>query len=260
MSTYYWPLPASAPVSQPFGSAPNNGFNPAGGHTGTDFAVPSGTPIIAAADGVIEHAGWVTGAYNQNPWWLTDFGGIVVVLNTGAGNPTFVYAHLNDTALNVGDRVTAGQVIGHTGNTGTATSGPHLHFEALPDGYNLNSSTFGRVNPNRYCNTHYTGTINPAGDITTNLERIMADAKEAAVTLLKMSVQRVDAKGKPDGVTSLETVLANFNQTMERLFDEFKAVRSDIAALKASETAHASTTHLKLNDLAKASTITGNAS
>lgn len=166
--SYYWPLPAASLVSQPFGSAPNNGFNPAGGHTGTDFAVPTGTPVRAAASGVIEHAGWVAGPYSSNPWWLTDFGGIVVVLNPGAGKPTFVYAHLSDTALNVGDRVSAGQVIGHSGNTGTATSGPHLHFEALPDGYDLGSSTYGRVNPARFCDTYYTGsTINPAGSTST---------------------------------------------------------------------------------------------
>ena len=95
---YIWPLDPSIPVSQAFGSSPG-GYNPVGGHTGTDFAAPLKTPVRAPGAGVIKHADWITGPYNSNPWWLTDMGGITVVLD--CGDVAFVFAHLNSTDMNV---------------------------------------------------------------------------------------------------------------------------------------------------------------
>jgi hypothetical protein len=143
------PFPRGARISQVFGSNPSNGVNPAGGHTGTDYAVPVGTPVLAAGDGVIELSSW-TGDYASNPWWLTRYGGDSLVLNCGDNAPTFVYAHLLDSTAPVGAHVRRGDVIGYTGNSGTATTGPHCHVEALPPGYDLNSTTYGRVDPAAY--------------------------------------------------------------------------------------------------------------
>ncbi|GAB2767788.1 peptidoglycan DD-metalloendopeptidase family protein [Sinomonas soli] len=149
---YTWPLPAGIPVSQPFGTNPG-GVNPVGGHTGTDFAAPLDTPVRAPGTGTILHADWITGTYDQNPWWLTPMGGITVVLD--CGEVAFVFAHLNSTAMNVGDRVAQGDIVGYTGSTGTASTGPHLHFEALPDGWNTGNGTYGRVDPARYCGAYW---------------------------------------------------------------------------------------------------------
>jgi hypothetical protein len=63
------------------------------------------------------------------------------------GKPTFVYAHLLDSTAPVGARVKKGQVIGFSGNSGTATTGPHCHVEALPPAWDWNNGTYGRVNP-----------------------------------------------------------------------------------------------------------------
>lgn len=165
------PFPRGTIVSQRFGSNPG-GYNPPGGHTGRDYAVPVGTPVRAAADGIIRHSDWFTARYNENPWWLTNMGGDTLVLDcTDAfGNsdtmPTFVYAHLSNSIANVGDRVRKGQIIGLSGNSGTATSGPHCHVEELPPNWDWNNGTYGRINPE--FNEYYTGsTINPAGSTST---------------------------------------------------------------------------------------------
>jgi len=96
-------------------------------HRGIDFGAPTGTPIYAAGDGVVEMAG-VHGGY-----------GNYVRLKHSAGYST-AYAHLSGYArgMRAGTRVRQGQVIGYVGTTGRST-GPHLHYEVLKGG--------GQVNP-----------------------------------------------------------------------------------------------------------------
>jgi murein DD-endopeptidase MepM/ murein hydrolase activator NlpD len=86
-------------------------------HRGVDFAVPSGTPIMAAGDGVVRDAGW-----------HGDYGNLVVLRHNGTFETA--YAHMSRVAGNLhpGQRVRQGQVIGYVGATGRAT-GPHLHYE-----------------------------------------------------------------------------------------------------------------------------------
>jgi len=155
MTTAVWPWPKGTVASQWFGQNPG-GYNPAGGHTGIDAAIAAGTPLLAADDGVIEHEGWFgTQDGSDNPWWLTDGGGIQIVLNTGDGKPNINYAHLSASLVDRGQRVTKGQLIGYSGNTGRWTTGPHCHLEALPPGYNLNTNTYGRVDPSIYLKMYW---------------------------------------------------------------------------------------------------------
>jgi murein DD-endopeptidase MepM/ murein hydrolase activator NlpD len=85
-----------------------------GYHTGVDFAVPIGTPVLAVADGKIEKANWGK-AY-----------GTQVVQKVAGG--WVIYAHLNAARVKPGAVVQAGQIVGESGSTGNS-SGPHLHFE-----------------------------------------------------------------------------------------------------------------------------------
>ena len=85
-----------------------------GYHTGVDFAVPTGTDIIAVADGKIENATW--GASYGTQLVQKVEGGWVI------------YAHLSKALVKPGDKAKKGQHIGESGNTGNS-SGPHLHFE-----------------------------------------------------------------------------------------------------------------------------------
>ena len=94
-----------------------------------DLGAHTGTPILAAANGTVlisRMGGW-NGGY-----------GNYVILDNGHGIET-LYAHMSDTKAQVGDKVSAGQVIGYVGMTGDAT-GPHLHFEVR-----------GAQNPFSYC-------------------------------------------------------------------------------------------------------------
>ena len=86
-------------------------------HTGVDYAAPTGTPIRAVADGVIDFVGVKNG-----------YGKVVVVRHSGVYET--LYAHMSRFGAGIarGTRVAQGQVIGHVGMTGWAT-GPHLHYE-----------------------------------------------------------------------------------------------------------------------------------
>ena len=85
-----------------------------GYHTGIDFAVPIGTPVLAAADGKIENANWGKAYGNQ------------VVQKVDGG--WVIYAHLNKVRIKPGQVAKKGDIVGESGNTGNS-SGPHLHFE-----------------------------------------------------------------------------------------------------------------------------------
>lgn len=95
-------------------------------HKGMDFAAPTGTPIYAAGDGTVEKAGR-----------FSSYGNYVRIRHTGSTKTA--YAHMSRFAKGVtpGTRVKQGQVIGYVGTTGRST-GPHLHFEVLESGRQVN--------------------------------------------------------------------------------------------------------------------------
>lgn len=90
-------------------------------HAGLDFAAPSGTPIYATADGVVQAAGFKTDGYGNK-----------VVINHGYGYQT-LYGHMVRVKARVGQRVKRGEVIGYIGSTGKST-GPHCHYEVIKRG------------------------------------------------------------------------------------------------------------------------------
>ena len=95
-------------------------------HRGVDFAVPSGTPIVAAGNGTIEFVGRKGGS------------GKYIQLRHN-GQYSTAYAHMQDFAngMTRGRRVKQGEVIGYVGSTGRST-GPHLHYEVLEGGDQIN--------------------------------------------------------------------------------------------------------------------------
>lgn len=84
-------------------------------HEGLDIAAPTGTPIVAPADGTVRYAG------NKKGF------GLLVEIDHGYGFTT-VYGHCQRIRVNAGMRVKRGDVIAYVGNTGRST-GPHLHYE-----------------------------------------------------------------------------------------------------------------------------------
>ena len=134
-------LPADHWLIQKFGN-----YQP-DGHTGTDYPCPAGTPVRAVAPGRVVHAGYFTGTYEDNPYWIQPgFAGYTYVVDHGwfVG----IYGHCKDggSKVTVGQWVDEGQELGPSGNTGAST-GEHLHFEILMDGWIVNSYMYGRINP-----------------------------------------------------------------------------------------------------------------
>ncbi|RPG99315.1 MAG: M23 family metallopeptidase [Candidatus Pelagibacter sp. TMED106] len=116
-----------ARLSSSFGMRkhPIDGYNKM--HRGTDFAAPSGTPIMASGNGIITRAKWCGG------------GGNCIKIKHNSTYQT-VYAHMKNFArgIKVGLRVKQGQIIGYVGSTGKST-GPHLHYEVIENGVKINS-------------------------------------------------------------------------------------------------------------------------
>ena len=96
-------------------------------HRGTDFAAPSGTPIMASGSGTITRARWCGG------------GGNCVKIKHNSTYET-IYAHMKSFAKGIkeGRKVRQGQIIGYVGSTGMST-GPHLHYEVVVNGKKVNS-------------------------------------------------------------------------------------------------------------------------
>jgi len=116
-----------ARLSSSFGMRkhPIQGFNKM--HTGTDFAAPMGTPIMASGTGKITRAKWCGG------------GGNCIKIKHNSTYET-IYAHMKSFAkgIKVGKKVRQGQIIGYVGSTGMST-GPHLHYEVIINGKKVNS-------------------------------------------------------------------------------------------------------------------------
>jgi len=96
-------------------------------HRGTDFAAPSGTPIMASGSGTVTRARWCGG------------GGNCIKIKHNSTYET-IYAHMKSFAKGIkeGKKVKQGQIIGYVGSTGMST-GPHLHYEVIVNGKKVNS-------------------------------------------------------------------------------------------------------------------------
>ena len=146
-----------ARLSSSFGMRkhPIDGYNKM--HRGTDFAAPTGTPIMASGDGVVKKAGWCGG------------GGNCVKIRHNSTYET-VYAHMSKFARGIksGVRVKQGQTIGYVGSTGKST-GPHLHYEVIINGKKVNSQKLKL----------------PSGKILKGKERKIFETKKIKLNVLK---------------------------------------------------------------------------
>jgi murein DD-endopeptidase MepM/ murein hydrolase activator NlpD len=120
--------PCSGRITSPFGWRFHPVLHKQKFHSGIDISAGMGTPVCAADSGVVIVSGW-NGGYGK-----------MVVIDHGNRIST-LYGHNSVLRVNVGDRVTQGQVIALSGSTGLST-GPHVHFEVRVDGRPVNPLSY----------------------------------------------------------------------------------------------------------------------
>ncbi len=97
-------------------------------HTGIDFAVPEGTKVLSTGDGIVAFSGYDKG-FGQK-----------VTINHGYGYKT-VYAHLSKSLVRQGQKISRGNIIALSGNTGVST-GPHMHYEVHKNNVIVNPTAY----------------------------------------------------------------------------------------------------------------------
>ena len=130
--TLQWPLPVAGTITSQFGHRVDPITGEVSSHTGTDIACAEGTPILAAADGVVTVA-------NGLDSWGGSYG-YYIQIDHGGGLET-LYAHCSSICVSTSQQVQAGQVIGYVGHTGRVT-GSHLHLETRVNGSRVDSMQF----------------------------------------------------------------------------------------------------------------------
>lgn len=125
-------------------------------HAGTDFPVPLNTPVYSTCDGEVVAVTSLTTSYGKH----------IKIRATVNGSTVYIrYCHLNSFAVNVGDKVTSGQLIAYSGSTGNST-GPHLHYEVRNSNDRYGSSSNPNLNPRDYLpGTSYLFTSDKSTDV-----------------------------------------------------------------------------------------------
>lgn len=204
-------FPVTGTISQAFNGGHGLATNLGGGHTGTDYAVATGTPVTAVADGTVLYADWAAKlptASWASRWYFTGggYGGLTtdagIILVIDHGDYLSTYSHLNETTLNTGDRVNRGATVARTGFTGYTIGGgragmnnpggAHLHFEIIPKPFAWGNGFYGRVDAVAFINNRKAAG-NTAAVVSTGDWLEMASKND-----VKAAVREVLAESRPE--------------------------------------------------------------
>ncbi|MBT4936661.1 M23 family metallopeptidase, partial [Candidatus Peregrinibacteria bacterium] len=156
------PFSYIAPISQEFGKNPQI-YNQFGmdGHNGLDFAIPEGTELFAVIDGEVTELGYDATGYGNH------------IRTKNADGVAIIYAHLRSISVSEGQSLKAGDLLGHTGNTGFST-GPHLHlglrFYTDAGVKDYNNGYYGYFDPLPYFEDY-----NPETETVDTFDEVLAD-------------------------------------------------------------------------------------
>jgi hypothetical protein len=159
--------PTKGPITAHFGQ--KGGLWGAAGHHGIDYGVSSGTPVVAAAAGTV--------SYNDG----SALGQVIRV--THAGGYATQYAHLSRKSAPSGASVAQGELIGYSGNSGTQSTGAHLHFELWQGG--------GRINPAPYLGIGFSSSALQASTWGATADSLFNSGSAPAPSLLTVSTSGV---------------------------------------------------------------------
>jgi murein DD-endopeptidase MepM/ murein hydrolase activator NlpD len=180
------PLPAKFKITTTY-HKPGTWWS-CGYHTGVDFACPIGTPITAAKNGTVLEA-------SSNCSWGGAYGNAIII-DHGNGVHA-IYAHTSQMLVKKGQKVTEGQLIAKSGNSGNS-SGPHLHFET-------------RVAPFRYANKDVDPKVLLQGAVKTSIKAAVTSGKAKNTTAPEPSKvypgNPVDSQDNGDPVKALQIAL-----------------------------------------------------
>lgn len=161
-------------------------------HSGLDIKAAAGDPVGASLSGTVQYAGWYHGYGN---WVIVDHGGGV----------TTHYAHLSAFAVEVGQKVERGTLVGYAGRTGRATS-PHLHYELRIDNNPVNpleplalnesSEFFKQLKQPATVKSPAPATAEPvrAPQRVNQEKQPISESFEGRTNLLKPAVKRINCK------------------------------------------------------------------
>ena len=168
-------------------------------HTGTDFSVACGTPVLAATSGRV--------VIRTDEAWA---GRWLVQVSTGIGQLTTWYAHMQSVTVSSGQTVAAGQQIGEVGNLGNST-GCHLHFEVHPSGGSIYQDS---VNPSSWLGENVGRETGGGGVVSANWS-----ARSDAFTVATFNVlgdSHTAAGGKRPGMASGRSRIGGVVQLLDK--------------------------------------------
>ncbi len=144
-------------------------------HKGIDFAVPRGTPVMAAGNGTVTFAGTANG-----------FGNLVVISH--ASGYSTAYAHLSRFVARQGTRVRQGQIVAYSGMTGLAT-GPHLHYEVRVNNAQVNPAAIKTASGRALAGSEMAAFLSERGHIDSLVASLPMQRKLALVSGLRDSAE-----------------------------------------------------------------------
>lgn len=220
--------PAKYPITQSF-SQDLTTMNAGAAHGAIDFATPVGTSVKSTADGTVIFADWsknLTRESDEARYYIGD-GEIYGALNAGIivlidhGDFISEYAHLNETPLSIGDKVSMGQEIGKSGATGYVF-GAHLHWGTLTKPINFQNGYYGRTDPQglmRQKNQKKTLQKASATALRAELEK-----EKEELSVLTEKIKNFKTGGETDAATELGWLPQNFQTVFESIANIRKEV------------------------------------